>query len=171
MNLQTHILKYPNNLSLQRIDIIYFLSPLILILFIKNYYLCRKYEYYILLIIKHKIQEMSKSINFLPWAMRMVIILFLMTTLIQQDILLYIISSLNLLLIIFCIWGFVKSKAQGIMKALRGNRTHNVFDVVISVLFIITGLCTKDTTMIIEGGLLLIIAISNYRHPTELFPN
>ncbi len=49
---------------------------------------------------------MSKPIYFLPWAMRMVIILCLVITHIQKDSLVYILSSLNLILIIFCIWGW-----------------------------------------------------------------
>ena len=119
------------------------------------------------LIIKHKIQSMSKPIYFLPWAMRMVIILCLVITHIQQDSLVYILSALTLILIAFCIWGCLKSKTQNILKALTGNRTQNIFDIVISALAIIIGLYCKDTTTVIEGGALLTISVINIISPIK----
>ena len=119
------------------------------------------------LIIKHKIQSMSKPINFLPWAMRMVIILCLVITHIQQDSLVYILSALTLILIVFCIWGCSKSKTQNILQALTGNRTQNIFDIVMSALFIIIGLYSKDTTTVIEGGALLTISVINIISPIK----
>ena len=119
------------------------------------------------LIIKHKIQSMSKPINFLPWAMRMVIILCLVITHIQQDSLVYILSAFTLILIVFCIWGCSKSKTQNILKALTGNRTQNIFDIVMSALFIIIGLYSKDTTTVIEGGALLTISVINIISPIK----
>lgn len=108
---------------------------------------------------------MNKAVSFLPWSMRMVVVLVLITMLIQQDILLYIISSINLLLLIFTVWGCVKSGAKGTVKALTGNRTHNIFDVSISVFCIATGLYLKDTTMVIEGGVLLTVSVLNILSP------
>ena len=119
------------------------------------------------LIIKHKIQSMSKPIYFLPWAMRMVIILCLVITHIQQDSLVYILSALTLILIVFCIWGCSKSKTQNILKALTGNRTQNIFDIVMSALAIIIGLYSKDTTTVIEGGALLTISVINIISPIK----
>lgn len=110
---------------------------------------------------------MSKPIYFLPWAMRMVIILCLVITHIQQDSLVYILSAFTLILIVFCIWGCLKSKAQNILKALTGNRTQNIFDVVMSALFIIIGLYSKDTTTVIEGGALLTISVINIISPIK----
>ena len=110
---------------------------------------------------------MSKPIYFLPWAMRMVIILCLVITHIQQDSLVYILSALTLILIAFCIWGCSKSKTQNILKALTGNRTQNIFDVVISALYIIIGLYCKDTTTVIEGGTLLTISVINIISPIK----
>ena len=119
------------------------------------------------LIIKHKIQSMSKPIYFLPWAMRMVIILCLVITHIQQDSLVYILSAFTLILIVFCIWGCTKSKTQDILKALTGNRTQNIFDIVMSALVIIIGLYCKDTTTVIEGGALLTISVINIISPIK----
>ena len=119
------------------------------------------------LIINYKIQSMSKPIYFLPWAMRMVIILCLVITHIQQDSLVYILSALTLILIVFCIWGCLKSKTQNILKALTGNRTQNIFDVVMSALAIIIGLYSKDTTTVIEGGALLTISVINIISPIK----
>ena len=110
---------------------------------------------------------MSKPIYFLPWAMRMVIILCLVITHIQQDSLVYILSALTLILIVFCIWGCSKSKTQNILQALTGNRTQNIFDVVMSALFIIIGLYSKDTTTVIEGGALLTISVINIISPIK----
>ena len=110
---------------------------------------------------------MSKPIYFLPWAMRMVIILCLVITHIQQDSLVYILSAFTLILIVFCIWGCSKSKTQNILKALTGNRTQNIFDVVMSALFIIIGLYCKDTTTVIEGGALLTISVINIISPIK----
>ena len=110
---------------------------------------------------------MSKPIYFLPWAMRMVIILCLVITHIQQDSLVYILSALTLILIAFCIWGCSKSKTQNILKALTGNKTQNIFDVVMSALFIIIGLYCKDTTTVIEGGALLTISVINIISPIK----
>ena len=110
---------------------------------------------------------MSKPIYFLPWAMRLVIILCLIITHIQKDSLVYILSSLNLILIIFCIWGWSKSKTQNIIKALTGNKIQNIFDIVISILFIIIGLYYKDTTTVIEGGALLTISVINIISPIK----
>ena len=110
---------------------------------------------------------MSKPIYFLPWAMRMVIILCLVITHIQQDSLVYILSAFTLILIVFCIWGCLKSKTQNILKALTGNRTQNIFDVVMSALFIIIGLYCKDTTTVIEGGALLTISVINIISPIK----
>ena len=110
---------------------------------------------------------MSKPIYFLPWAMRMVIILCLVITHIQQDSLVYILSALTLILIVFCIWGCSKSKTQDILKAFTGNRTQNIFDIVISALAIIIGLYSKDTTTVIEGGALLTISVINIISPIK----
>ena len=115
----------------------------------------------------YKTKKMSKSIKFLPWAMRLVIILCLIITHIQKDSLVYILSSLNLILIIFCIWGWSKSKTQNIIKALTGNKIQNIFDIVISILFIIIGLYYKDTTTVIEGGTLLTISVINIISPIK----
>lgn len=144
-----------------------FFFPFLFLIYKKNYYLCRRIEYYKLLIIKHKIQSMSKPIYFLPWAMRMVIILCLVITHIQQDSLVYILSALTLILIAFCIWGCTKSKTQDILKAFTGNRTQNIFDIVMSALFIIIGLYCKDTTTVIEGGALLTISVINIISPIK----
>ena len=110
---------------------------------------------------------MSKPINFLPWAMRMVIILCLVITHIQQDSLVYILSAFTLILIVFCIWGCTKSKTQDILKAFTGNRTQNIFDIVMSALVIIIGLYSKDTTTVIEGGALLTISVINIISPIK----
>lgn len=115
----------------------------------------------------YKTKKMSKSIKFLPWAMRLVIILCLIITHIQKDSLVYILSSLNLILIIFCIWGWSKSKTQNIIKALTGNKIQNIFDIVISTLFIIIGLYYKDTTTVIEGGALVTISVINILSPIK----
>ena len=110
---------------------------------------------------------MSKPIYFLPWAMRMVILLCLVITHIQQDSLVYILSAFTLILIVFCIWGCSKSKTQDILKAFTGNRTQNIFDIVISALAIIIGLYSKDTTTVIEGGALLTISVINIISPIK----
>ena len=115
----------------------------------------------------YKTKKMSKSIKFLPWAMRLVIILCLIITHIQKDSLVYILSSLNLILIIFCIWGWSKSKTQNILKALTGNKIQNIFDILISTLFIIIGLYYKDTTTVIEGGALVTISVINILSPIK----
>ena len=115
----------------------------------------------------YKTKKMSKSIKFLPWVMRLVIILCLIITHIQKDSLVYILSSLNLILIIFCIWGWSKSKTQNIIKALTGNKIQNIFDILISTLFIIIGLYYKDTTTVIEGGALVTISVINILSPIK----
>ena len=79
----------------------------------------------------------------------------------------YILSSLNLILIIFCIWEWSKSKTQNIIKALTGNKIQNIFDIVISTLFIIIGLYYKDTTTVIEGGALVTISVINILSPIK----
>ncbi|QUB75508.1 hypothetical protein J5A58_00320 [Prevotella melaninogenica] len=50
---------------------------------------------------------------------------------------------------------------------MKDSRAQHFFDVLISAIYIVIGFYLKDTTTIIEGGVLLALAITNIASPIK----